>query len=206
MSRIASGGMARPLAMSANCSTPPGRRTRWISAKAACLSAQRLITPLEITTSAQPSSTGIASASPSRKLTWLKPSSSAFRRDLVSISGVMSMPTTSPVVPICPAAMNESNAAPGPVAAATEQSDGVVGIDAVGATAVGDHLDVLGQGPQLLAQLGDRDRAGAGDVAGGELGCGPHVEHHHVAGLEASGELLAVGGPEAGTVAPGSHR
>src|SRR5204863_7513489 len=91
--------------------------------------------------------------------------------------------------------------APGPVAAAAEQPDGVVSVDAVGAAAVGDHFDVLGQGPEVLAQLVDGNRSGAGDVAGGELGGGPHVEHHHVASLEASGELLAVDGLEAGSVA-----
>src|SRR3954471_7365831 len=51
MSRIAAAGTGLPLAMSANCSTPPGRSTRRISANTAALSAHRLITPLEITTS-----------------------------------------------------------------------------------------------------------------------------------------------------------
>ena len=74
MSRIASIGTGRPLAMSANCSTPPGRSTRWISSNTARLSAHRLMTPLEMTTSAQPSSTGSCSANPWRNSTWDSPS------------------------------------------------------------------------------------------------------------------------------------
>jgi hypothetical protein len=58
MSRSAWGGTGRPLAMSANWSQPPGRSTRRISSNTACLSAHRLMTPLAMTASAQPSSTG----------------------------------------------------------------------------------------------------------------------------------------------------
>jgi hypothetical protein len=46
MSRSDSGETGRLLAMSANCSIPPGRNTRRISAKTRCLSVLRLITPL----------------------------------------------------------------------------------------------------------------------------------------------------------------
>src|SRR5581483_3899854 len=62
--------------------------------------------------------------------------------------------------------------AAGLVTTAAEQSNGVVGVDAVRAAAVGDHLDVLGQRTKVLVELVDRHRTGAGDVTGGELGRG----------------------------------
>ena len=71
-----------------------GEATRDL-AKAAALSATRLSTPLEITTSAQPSSTGRSSASPSRNSTLARPSCRAVARALASISGVMSTPDDS---------------------------------------------------------------------------------------------------------------
>src|SRR5687767_6028375 len=114
MSRNASVGTGRPLAMSANGSQPPGCSTRQISSKTARLSTHRLMTPLEITASAQPSSTGRCSARPSRNSTCVKPSASAVARDLASISGVMSTPTTRPVSPTWPAATKLSKPAPEP--------------------------------------------------------------------------------------------
>jgi hypothetical protein len=60
-------------------------------------SAHRLITPLEITVSAQPSSTGRASAKPRRNSTLLRPRCSAVAEALASISSVRSTPTTVPV-------------------------------------------------------------------------------------------------------------
>ena len=62
--RIAASGTGLPLAMSANCKRPPGRRTRMTSANTRRLSAQRLMTPLLMTTSAQPASTGKSSMTP----------------------------------------------------------------------------------------------------------------------------------------------
>src|SRR3972149_5597471 len=54
MSRITSSGTGLPFAMSANCILPPGRSTRSISENIRLLSAQRLITPLPLTTTAHP--------------------------------------------------------------------------------------------------------------------------------------------------------
>src|SRR3989337_2450725 len=73
MSRITSSGTGLPFAMSANCILPPGRSTRSISENIRLLSAQRLITPLPITTSAHPSPTGRSSINPSRNPTWVRP-------------------------------------------------------------------------------------------------------------------------------------
>src|SRR5215472_13139096 len=70
MLRTAASGTTLPVAMSANCNRPPGRSTLMTSLKTRCLSAQRLITPLLITTSAQPSSTGNSSMIPFRNSTW----------------------------------------------------------------------------------------------------------------------------------------
>jgi hypothetical protein len=72
------------------------------------------MTPLEITTSAQPSATGSVSAKPLRNSTCRRPSAAAVWHDLASISAVMSMPITWPPGPTWPAAMKESNPAPEP--------------------------------------------------------------------------------------------
>src|SRR5437588_9299210 len=72
------------------------------------------MTPLLITTSAQPSSTGSASARPSRNSTLCAPSASAVSVDFFSISLVMSTPTTVPFSPTWWAATKESNPAPEP--------------------------------------------------------------------------------------------
>src|SRR6516164_10226691 len=61
MLRTAACGTTLPVAMSANCNRPPGRNTRITSLKTRRLSAQRLMTPLLMTTSAQPFSTGDSS-------------------------------------------------------------------------------------------------------------------------------------------------
>ena len=59
----------------------------------------------------------------------------------------------------------------------------------------------VGMASRCLRQLADRDRASAGDVAGGELGVGSHVEHDDGPLIEARGELLAVDDLDAVTVA-----
>ena len=87
-------GRAGRLRCRQNCNRPPGRSTRRISVNTAALCTHRLITPLEITTSAQQSGSGSASARPSRNSTRSTPKCADVRRDLVSISSVMSTPTT----------------------------------------------------------------------------------------------------------------
>jgi predicted ATPase len=99
MSQRASSGTSASAAMSANCSTPPGRRARCASANTRALSATRLSTPLLITTSAQLSSIGRSSRIPSRNSTLVAPICPATRRARSSISGVMSTPITQPVGP-----------------------------------------------------------------------------------------------------------
>jgi hypothetical protein len=74
----------------------------------------RLMTPLEITTSAQPSSTGRCSMTPWRNSTLPRPSWSASRRLRSSISRVMSTPITRPAGPTHTAARKESMPAPEP--------------------------------------------------------------------------------------------
>ena len=76
------------------------------------LSAHKLITPLLITTSAQPSSTGTSSSRPSRNSTLSRPMAPAVARDFASISSVISMPTTWPFGPTWPAAMKQSKPPP----------------------------------------------------------------------------------------------
>ena len=75
-------------------------------------------------------------------------------------------------------------------AAAAQESDGVVGEDAVRAAAVGDDLDVGGEVLDVGGEPVDRDRTGAGDVSCGVLGLGAHVDDDDVTGGEPFGELL----------------
>ena len=73
-----------------------------------------------------------------------------------------------------------------------QQGHGLVGEGAVGAAAVGDDLPVSGQLGQPPPQLADRDGDRPGQVPGGILGGGPHIQHHQVvAVLEPAGQLLA---------------
>ena len=82
--------------------------------------------------------------------------------------------------------------AAGPQSLLAQQADGLVREGAVGAAAVGDDLSVGGQLGQPPPQLTDRDRDRPGQVAGGILGGGPHIQHHQVvAVLEPTGQLLA---------------
>ena len=82
----------RSVTMSASASRPPGRSTRAASANTRRLSAERLITPLEITASNEPSSKGSSSIRARWKLTC----SRRRRSDLASCSGVISTPMTEP--------------------------------------------------------------------------------------------------------------
>ena len=63
---------------------------------------------------------------------------------------------------------------------------------AVGAAAVGDDLPVARQLGQPPPQLPDRDGNRPGQVPGGILGSGPHIQHHQVLAVpEPAGQLLA---------------
>ena len=72
--------------------------------------------------------------------------------------------------------------APGCAAVCAEDVQGVVGHDAVGATAVGDDLAVAGQLGQPRLELVQRYGHGAGEVAGPVLLHGPDVEHGDLSG------------------------
>ena len=78
--------------MSVTAKRPPGRSTRAASRKTAGLSAERLITQLEITTSTESSGSGTSSIVPFRNSTFSTPASRWFRRASSSISSVMSTP------------------------------------------------------------------------------------------------------------------
>src|SRR5687768_17222380 len=104
-------------------------------------------------------------------------------------------------VPLAPKGYREAGSSPlgiavdespGAEATALQLPDGIVGVHAVRAPAVGDHLCVLGQCPQVAAQLGDGDRPCAGDVSGFELDLGTHVEHDDLVPLQAARQLVAV--------------
>ena len=71
---------------------PPGLSTRAISVSTAGLSAERLMTQLEMTTSTESAGSGIASIRPLRKWTLATPASRAFCCASASISSVMSSP------------------------------------------------------------------------------------------------------------------
>src|SRR5690606_20750377 len=76
-----------------------------------------------------------------------------------------------------------------------EPADGVVGVDAIGAPAVGGDLKVLRNIAQQLVDTIEsvgRQGDGAGDVPGGILGCGTDVEQHQVPSLDSLSELGAV--------------
>ena len=91
---------------------PPGLSTRATSRSTAGLSALRLSTQLEITTSTDASGSGICSMRP-RRISTL-PAPMVFRRASSTISGVMSRPTTRPVGPTRRAESNRSRPAPLP--------------------------------------------------------------------------------------------
>ena len=71
-----------------------------------------------------------------------------------------------------------------------EEPHGVVGVHAVGAATVGDHVgatvDVLQPGTQFADRHGDR----TADVSGGVLRGRPHIEDYDIAGTEPFAELV----------------
>jgi len=75
---------------------PPGVSTRNISASTAALSADKLITQLEITTSTEASGSGTASIWPLTNSTLAAPALAAFCRARASMSSVMSTPQANP--------------------------------------------------------------------------------------------------------------
>ena len=76
--RAASGESRSSATTSLIAIRPPGRSTREVSARTAALSAERLITQFEITTSTESAGSGIASITPLRKWTLATPASRAF--------------------------------------------------------------------------------------------------------------------------------
>src|SRR5581483_7681200 len=74
--------------------------------------------------------------------------------------------------------------------ATAQQAHRVVGIDAVGATAVGDDLAALRQLADKRVERVDGRRPGAGDMAGAKLCLRANVEHDHIATLEPPCKLL----------------
>jgi hypothetical protein len=76
-----------PLTMSASASRPPGASTRAASAKTRCLTAERLITPFEITGSNVSPSKGSSSMLASTKLTRANLTGVAQRRYLRELGG-----------------------------------------------------------------------------------------------------------------------
>mmetsp|Transcript_8931 Transcript_8931/g.23139 ORF Transcript_8931/g.23139 Transcript_8931/m.23139 type:complete len:224 (+) Transcript_8931:684-1355(+) len=108
------GPAPRACTMSETAMRPPGRSTRNASAMTCCLSGERLMTQLEITTSTDPSPTGMCSISPSRNVTFCACSLPAFSRARETMSGVMSTPMTAPDGPTARPARSESKPAPEP--------------------------------------------------------------------------------------------
>src|SRR5579859_208523 len=68
--------------------------------------------------------------------------------------------------------------------ATAEQPHGVVGVDAVGAAAVGDNLTPLGQLADDRSEHVDGDGTRACDMTGAKLGLGAHIEYDHITTLE----------------------
>src|SRR3954447_1091901 len=89
--------------------------------------------------------------------------------------------------PLGPAVLQAPRGSPGRL----EAADGVVGIGAERATAVGHDLAVGGQLGEPLLELLDGDRARAVDVAGLELLGGADVAEPYIAGAQPRDELFA---------------
>src|SRR3954447_1756262 len=89
--------------------------------------------------------------------------------------------------PLGPAVLQAPRGSSGRVKAA----DGVVGVGAERAAAVGHDLAVGGQLGESLLELFDGDRSGAVDVAGLELLAGADVDEHDVALAQPCDELVA---------------
>src|SRR5690242_11631402 len=107
------------LTMSAMEMRPPEPSTRNSSRITRRLRNDRLITPLEMTTSMAPSGNGISSIRPSRKSTLASPASRAWASALARISEFRSTPWTRPGGPTCQAAMMLSRPAPLPRSSTT---------------------------------------------------------------------------------------
>lgn len=88
----------------------------------------------------------------------------------------------------------------GALTATSEVADGVVGVDAVGAAAVGDDVAVVGEIVEPVELVG-WDVDGTGEVPGRVLGGGADVDDDDVAAFEAGRELLARDGVDAIAVA-----
>src|SRR5215831_2667973 len=145
---------------------PPGRRTRNASAKTRSLSADRLITQLEMMTSTELSGRGIASISPLRNSTLSTPAFFWFSRASASISSVMSSPYALPPGPTRLAESNTSIPPPEPrssTVSPVRSSASAVGLPqpsdaataAAGSTAVSlslYRLEVIGSSAASLPQ------------------------------------------------------
>src|SRR5438105_5661018 len=77
-------------------------------------------------------------------------------------------------------------------ALALQQLGGLIRVHAVRAAAIGDDLAVARYFGQASLQLGDRDGAGAGDVALAVLELWPHVQQHDIAFLYQPLQLIEV--------------
>src|SRR5918911_943004 len=71
-------------------------------------------------------------------------------------------------------------------AATAQQTHRIVGIDAIGAATIGDHLAALRQLLDERVESVDGSRTSACDVAGAKLSLGPDVEHNHITTFEPS--------------------
>ncbi len=123
-SQVTPSGSCLALTMSAIASRPPGRSAAAAAANTAGLSGERLMTPLEITQSIEPGSTGGSSIWPLRNSTLAMPASAARSVALVSCSAVMSMPITLPASPAASAARKES--VPEPLPRSSTTSPGAI--------------------------------------------------------------------------------
>jgi len=86
------GSVASSSMTSQTPSRPPGRSTRNASASTRGLSADKLMTQLEITTSTCPSGSGMSSMPPRRNSAFSAPAAAAFARASSTISGAASSP------------------------------------------------------------------------------------------------------------------
>ena len=98
-SRRVASSISGSATMSVTAKRPPGRSTRAASRKTCGLSAERLITQFEMTTSTDSSGSGIRSIVPFRNSTFSTPAARWLLRASSSISSVMSRPYALPVEP-----------------------------------------------------------------------------------------------------------
>src|SRR5438105_14926683 len=69
---------------------------------------------------------------------------------------------------------------PRPKPSAPQFTHGVIGVYAVGASAVGDDILLFRDLAEMASQFSNRDRSRAGNMAGVVLGLRTHIEHHHI--------------------------